>query len=798
MLERLCFRYFCRVLFATVLGLVCGVESALADYNVTYNCGSAGNNTVWYDSSDNPTPTSNAISCSQNGYLVGWCCSGLGYINQVAPNQLIPNLDEDVTCSALWVSSVQVPFEYDIGNCSTSAPTNLYGYSPSYSVPVIRTTNENCFGLSENVQPDHLTILSPYNSNLNWTPSSASNIFTSSEDLSNCVTFDGWKNYNTNATYNCTDGSNGTCGTVSIGGGETLFAHCNWVQYPVVYNDCDGNPHQASNPVVYGATWQMPSYNSATGLTLPSGYSFDGWRRSGTTYSDGDSFTLNDCLTSDSQIVFDAVCTQRYTVTYHSGNCSISQNYVSSAVDNINHPAYGDSYTVLSPSNQAISSLQIDSLVQGDVCVDHFVGWRNLDIPGNQNYDYGNCSNGGTCVPTMQYNYNSDLDLYAYCELTSSSVTYVNCDGTSITRGAQYGDSVESFSQPGYTFNGWLLDWAGGQIPYTVQTFGYEICSPGNLVLHADCAPKNYRILYMANEHGVYPNIYQNEVSFGPGVNAGGATYGQNWSTKSFAETGITPVAGYVFCGWSANPSDSCGANTILAENTTQGICTYDGDNESIFSYLYAIWECDTNAGYTLVNNACVKETDTTVNLRWLSNGGTGSLENYATSCTYSSGTINLGQNLTRPGYSFNGWKVTDWECPVPQIDSNTSAISRGNRDNSGALDVVPSSDTAHYNFLTENNTWAIRFTNFTVTGMAKCSSVSTDDPGNTQGKYCWCKVTGYRPDSGEVCNMKYFQWVYDTFYENNNLCLTGCSYKCSQDARYNTNKRAEMLTQTQ
>ena len=68
--------------------------------------------------------------------------------------------------------------------------------------------------------------------------------------------------------------------------------------------------------------------------------------------------------------------------------------------------------------------------------------------------------------------------------------------------------------------------------------------------------------------------------------------------------------------------------------------------------------------------------------------------------------------------------------------------------------------------------------------------------------RYCWCRVTGYKPNGGQMCNANSSVWVFvsdegimdgDNLY---NMCSNECSEKCGYTwAAYNATKRNILLS---
>ena len=104
------------------------------------------------------------------------------------------------------------------------------------------------------------------------------------------------------------------------------------------------------------------------------------------------------------------------------------------------------------------------------------------------------------------------------------------------------------------------------------------------------------------------------------------------------------------------------------------------------------------------------------------------------------------------------------------------------------------------------NGEWEISFSYGTVKGTAYCSgksgSVSAKVGWNTdssnwsateseltgasgEAKYCWCKVTGYTSDGGEMCVSASESWVFASDFSSASKCASDCVQKCTYNAFY-------------
>ncbi len=205
-----------------------------------------------------------------------------------------------------------------------------------------------------------------------------------------------------------------------------------------------------------------------------------------------------------------------------------------------------------------------------------------------------------------------------------------------------------SCTLPGYTFNGWKCtsglsdstDTAytlteGRTLPISNGTTVY-IHNANGVTCYGDWETSKYNINYWSGAHGM--------VSTNPYVATDALTFGQNWTTATLNETGITAAAGYTFDHWNTAEDDT---GTSYSAGTQQSVWETDAGLN-----LYAIYaaekhtisyECgeipffDGEEVFTLTDTTIIE--DTTV---------------------YTDGEYTLRDNVCNiVGYDFAGWS-----CP--------------------------------------------------------------------------------------------------------------------------------------
>ena len=181
-------------------------------------------------------------------------------------------------------------------------------------------------------------------------------------------------------------------------------------------------------------------------------------------------------------------------------------------------------------------------------------------------------------------------------------------------------------------------------------------------------------------------------------------------------------------------------------------------------------------------------------------------VQSSANTCTYDD-TLTVPQTApTRTGYTFAGWQVR------PEMDFSTIPVNANGTERWG-IGVLDGKDkcwidtdtgapwiTACYNDNNFNelqrNEWKVKFEHGTLYGMAGCSADSgtLGQPGTPTmgyGQYCWCKVTGYKPNNTDVIKspITNLPWVlgYNKSTAENCLypCVAHCSFRAEFEAAY-------------
>lgn len=288
---------------------------------------------------------------------------------------------------------------------------------------------------------------------------------------------------------------------------------------------------------------------------------------------------------------------------------------------------------------------------QGGQSMGLWANGGNCTAPTNQTFDYWTCDNGivnNNMVNPTPYD---NMTCTAHWTQPSYTVTY-NCNNSQVQQtyvdnnngnGYFYGDTASLWQQSGntvgscqvpehksfagwdcYDVNGYLPsgDGLGSNLLYTYVTFETlddvladdVICeavwgcdTANGYTLYNGVCTNEYRIDYRPGSHGVFESSYgPDSISFGPGANLGGGTWGQPWSTQTQGNTHIVANDNcYEFCGWSESQGDVCGSGSILSAGTQQGNYNHIGPfGDPDHLDLYAIWGCASSCVQS--GNQCV------------------------------------------------------------------------------------------------------------------------------------------------------------------------------------------------
>ena len=212
--------------------------------------------------------------------------------------------------------------------------------------------------------------------------------------------------------------------------------------------------------------------------------------------------------------------------------------------------------------------------------------------------------------------------------------------------------------------------------------------------------------------------------------------------------------------------------------------------------------------------------TANTIRINWDAKNGTTITP---TECTYDS-TITLPATPSKTGYTFGGWTVKAGlaQCDLSELDADEGGEYYLSKSFAGDHCIYPyyyyseadddylpgemddCSDSVFDDL--SNGKWEVSFSYGTVKGTAYCSGKSgyvNDKTGwNTdssnwsateseltgasgEAKYCWCKVTEYTPDGGEMCVSASESWVFVPGFTSASKCASDCVQECTHRAYY-------------
>ena len=393
-------------------------------------------------------------------------------------------------------------------------------------------------------------------------------------------------------------------------------------------------------------------------------------------------------------------------------------------------------------------------------------------------------TNGNDVAKEIDFCPSTPITWYAQYDCPSVILPYVNLSGYKLERWSALGHSYSMFGQS-----------------RTISS----LCS-SDLDFTAYWTPETYNVVYNKGAHATSGSSNYTD--------ANGATYDSQYVPLSFNSAPInenmSADTGYVFVGWTTDtPANQTITNGVLNNQYTGD--TYWKSTSALT--LYAAYDCA--SGYHWEQNVCVP-TPKIVNLLW--NFENGDLYNgNQNSCTYETGEITSISHQEIPGWTFTGWKVTNWwDHLLNTFTGNFNDWCTYKRTSSGGYgytgvrcyQLATSTDTPV-------NTWGVVNDNNgateKITGIAKCSDQSTTlyntgNPGTDNGQYCWCQITSYTNPQGIEEQYTDLPWVYayDFNQDTENVCVDGpnsrgCLDKCALTLKSNnTTFRTALFGQTQ
>lgn len=360
--------------------------------------------------------------------------------------------------------------------------------------------------------------------------------------------------------------------------------------------------------------------------TLPTaskpGYTFDGWYDAANNGNQVDDF----CLDGD-KTVYAHWTPKQYNIIYQPGNCAGSGRTISNDLTYDVAP----NHTVLSPSDAQVS-------IPTGYVFDYWLA----NVDGDDNHWDPDEVYGSSAWQT-----DGNLVFTANCVPDTYTVTYVagtNCSGSDSDT-ATYADpyTVQTYSAAGMTANtgyhlptgsGWSSDWTNGTST-TPGTNTAGSINAGNITYYIpndvtltmpNCVANEYKVTYTCDNGTV------NGILTAPNgeTNPDAATFGDPYT---FWSIDVCSAAGQTNSAWS---------------------CVGDTSGDTINQTTNAAsWATAENVTCTMQYNADM------VDLIWKYENGNPDTQN---TCNYGNGNISIPANPTKTGYTFTGWKVTNWE----------------------------------------------------------------------------------------------------------------------------------------
>ena len=228
---------------------------------------------------------------------------------------------------------------------------------------------------------------------------------------------------------------------------------------------------------------------------------------------------------------------------------------------------------------------------------------------------------------------------------------------------------------------------------------------------------------------------------------------------------------------------------------------------------------------YTGTSNLTANWTGNNINLHWYNNNTL--IENVpsvSASCEYGD-VLTPPQTIpTRSGYTFKGWRARS-KINFIQVTLTDPAVYWGYGKGVDYCRSYSLGDHAEYHNDAECNDtefdeleqseWKAVFNEGTVYGMAKCSkkegnnndyswtndssywTASESELNSAMGsvEYCWCKATGYKPNSSSTINAPLVQpgWIY-VMIPSGGWCSKTCPCACATFLRTKPNLKTVLL----
>ena len=267
-------------------------------------------------------------------------------------------------------------------------------------------------------------------------------------------------------------------------------------------------------------------------------------------------------------------------------------------------------------------------------------------------YGYANSAQNGTVTLNAHWVPNEYTVTYHTCaspmaggSATGASNTATYDAAYSMPAGATVATTGTNAVATGYTFLGWTTD-STPSITRTGATAGTVANSwtapstwttTNDVDVYAACIANQYTVTYDKGAHAAANvNNY---------VDTNGATFGENYTAKTFSQASMTEATGYTFAGWTTDPTPSF-TNSVL-DNAWTGATPWNSTSDLTVYAAYTAnghtisYSCGSNPTQNSQSSVSGSPTNTSVNIAY---GGTYILPTTEGGCTLS-------------GYHFGGWR---------------------------------------------------------------------------------------------------------------------------------------------
>ncbi len=475
----------------------------------------------------------------------------------------------------------------------------------------------------------------------------------------------------------------------------TYYLTADWTanSCDVTYNATSHSANSSattSNTATYDSPYSKPSDLST--ISAPAtGYSFVGWSTSqnptvtrigattGTlspewTWTDGTNWTSTTCPILYAAYIANQ-CDVTYNATSHSANSSATTSNTAtydsayskpSNLSTISAPATGYSFVGWSTSqNPTVTRIGATTgTLSPEWTWTDGTNWASTTCPtlyaayiANQyNVTYDCTANGGNLKGT----YATDISLWTSGNIGVDSVIFNNTNYTAR-------NAVDVCEKTGYdTSSTWSCYETNDSTNVVNLPFAQPWALPYDVTCEANYGVSDYTISY---DCGTYGSPAQNVSGQAPATTT--HSYLGSWALAT--QPGTCAQAGYSFAGWHCTVNPATGQTDSMQNYANfAAIIPTSGALAGQYAVANANSSQISGASYNYAGNiVCTAQwMMNRVYLKWYNDedtyNNTPNNPDTTNSCNYGDDTITIPTEPTKTGYTFNGWKVVEWDNTTP------------------------------------------------------------------------------------------------------------------------------------